>query len=205
MARKKQGEDDSSQFILVYAPFIVTLLAFSLYHYGKLKKQYIVNSQVKRVIDPGKFMESVAVSALAVAVIAVPLIWAYQHAPILTLPLGLAFLWCANWIGKMQARVFLGVVVDPERRVVAFEPDTTSFEIVDYLKITPYLRSLTAMEQVRLDDIEKITRQAGKHLYMHGDFGSRRISFSNKQKRDECIHFLTSTQGSRAKVVTELE
>jgi hypothetical protein len=190
---------------MVYLPFVVALLAFSLYHYSKLKKQYLTDQDVKRVIDPGKFLETAIMAGVAGVALYLMLSKAYEISFLLAIPVAVLALWLANWIGKMQARVFLGVVIDYNQDVVIFEPDISSFDIVDYLKVTPYLRSLTEMEQVQLADIQKITRQAGRNLYMHGDFGSRKISFTNKQKRDECIHFLTSGGRSRAKLVVEME
>ena len=61
------------------------------------------------------------------------------------------------------------------------------------------------MDSVSLADVQKITRQAGKKLFLHGDFGSRRISFTDKLKRDECIHLITANGNSRVKVMNELE
>ena len=44
------------------------------------------------------------------------------------------------------------------------------------------------------------TRETGVNFYIHGDFGSRKINFTTKQKRDECLMALqarTSIRGGR--------
>jgi hypothetical protein len=61
------------------------------------------------------------------------------------------------------------------------------------------------LDSVPLDAIDRITRQAGKRVFIHGEFGSRHISFTNKLKRDECIHLLTARSKGRLKVMAELE
>lgn len=61
-----------------------------------------------------------------------------------------------------------------------------NFGIQDYLQLR-FIRDMGDMESVPLSAITKITREAGKKLYVHGEFGSRGIAFSHKQKRDECI------------------
>lgn len=61
------------------------------------------------------------------------------------------------------------------------------------------------MDEVRLSEIGRITRKAGADLYIHGSFGSRRITFTNKQKRDECIYAITSSGRTAATVPVEFE
>ena len=65
--------------------------------------------------------------------------------------------------------------------------------------------SPVAVQTTGTTAVEKITRQAGTQLFLHGSFGSRRIGFSSKLKRDECIHLLTASGRSQAKLVAELE
>jgi hypothetical protein len=61
------------------------------------------------------------------------------------------------------------------------------------------------MDQVDIDEIEKITRQAGKRLFIHGPFGSRGISFTNKQKRDECYSAIQSASNKKSLLLNEME
>jgi hypothetical protein len=54
-----------------------------------------------------------------------------------------------------------------------------------------------------LSDIGRITRKIGYDLYLSGSFGSRRITFTNKQKRDECIYAIQNSGRTSAKVPVE--
>lgn len=146
----------------------------------------------------------IASGAVGVAYIAMACVaygkWPWTMA--ISIPLGLYLL---NWIGKIQAQAFLGVVVDYEQRVVFFPPKPESLDVSDYLMVLPVFRQFTHMDSLPLGSIQRITRQAGKSLFMHGDFASRRITFSNKLKRDECIYLITGNNQGRIKVVSELE
>lgn len=205
MATKKQNQENAEFYFLLYMiPFIVLALVFGLYHYAKLKRQYLTGPHVRRVFDMGInggamfFSGFLACGYFAVAY------FLYRYAPlslVLTVPMSLVVL---NWVGKLQASAFLGVVVDYQQGVVFFPPNDEALDIMDSLLIWPRIRQLTTMDTVLLTDVQKITREAGKRLFLHGDFGSRRISFTGKLKRDECIHLIT-TNGSRAKVMAELE
>ena len=35
---------------------------------------------------------------------------------------------------------------------------------------------------------ESISREKGKILFIHGEFGTRKIEYMTKQKRDECLY-----------------
>jgi hypothetical protein len=199
MVTKKQKQLESNQLDVVYfyVPFVIAFSVFSLYYYLKLKKKYASEESTKRISDYGKFLEAAMYSGVAGAAI-VSLIWAVHKEPVF-LVISLAIgLWIATWIGKIHARVFLGVVVNYEVGQITFEYDQSQLGVIDYIKIIPYLKSISALEQINLGEIQRITREAGKHLYIHGQFGSRRISFTNKQKRDECINFIQAYPGSIA-------
>ena len=206
MATKKQKEaqaDTNLAFALI--PFILAAIAFSLYHYAKLKAKYLTGPHTRRVFDMGTNWEAMlrsSVMAFAYAALAWLL---YQRAPwtmVLSVPLGLVVL---NWVGKVQAQAFLGVVVDYQQGLIYFPPNSESLDISDYLTVLPVVRQFTTLDSVPLADVQRITRQAGKKVFLHGDFGSRRISFTNKLKRDECIHLITADGNSRVKVMSELE
>lgn len=205
MATKKQNQENAEFYFLLYMiPFIVVALVFGLYHYAKLKKQYLTGPHVRRVFDMGINGGAMLFSGFLACGYFAAAYFLYRYAPlslVLTVPMSLVVL---NWVGKLQASAFLGVVVDYQQGVVFFPPNDEALDIMDSLLIWPRIRQLTTMDTVLLTDVQKITREAGKRLFLHGDFGSRRISFTDKLKRDECIHLIT-TNGSRAKVMAELE
>ena len=41
--------------------------------------------------------------------------------------------------------------------------------------------------EIPLCSIDKMTREKGNILYVLGDFGSKKLTFSSRQKRDECM------------------
>ena len=203
MATKKDEHDGVFLFLIV--PAVLATLVFSLYYFSRLKKQYLTGPHARRIFDIGAQGTSLLVSGglgYLYYMIAVVL---WHYAPltlVLTVPLGLVLL---IWMGKAQAYAFLGVIVDYDKGVVFFRPNEESLDIGDMLLVVPLLRQFTSLDSVPLSAIDRITRQAGKRVFIHGEFGSRHISFTNKLKRDECIHLLTARSKGRLKVMAELE
>lgn len=117
MATKKQKEaqaDTNLAFALI--PFILAAIAFSLYHYAKLKAKYLTGPHTRRVFDMGTNWEAMLRSSVMAFAYAAMAWLLYQRAPwtmALSVPLGLVVL---NWVGKVQAQAFLGVVVDYQKR-----------------------------------------------------------------------------------------
>ena len=120
------------------------------------------------------------------------------------IPLIFIWLWLSFILFKWLALAHFGVIVDPEKDRVVFRFDQESYDWTDYLKLK-FIRDIPKVDVVKLSDIGRITRQFGKSLYLHGSFGSRRITFTNKQKRDECIFAITSSGKTSAKVAMEFE
>lgn len=201
MANKKTNQNE---VIAIYLLSAAIALVFSLYHYVRLRKQYLTGPQVHQVFDIGSGWAATLSSGITALVLVMLAAGAYSQAQwtaVITVPLVLYWLY---WVGKVQAYAFMGVVVDYPQGRVMFPPNPESLDIVDYIKVMPVMRHFANMDSVALADVQRITRQAGKSLFLHGDFGSKRITFTNKLKRDECIHLITAN-GSRAKVMTELE
>lgn len=206
MATKKQKEADAQGTLWLYmVPLLVVSVAFTWYHFAALKRRFVTGPHVRRVFDLGSNYDAVFASGLLGFLYGL-LTWGlYGRWPaslLLTIPLGFYVL---NWMGRMQARAFLGVVVDYQQGRVFFPATIDKLDITDVLKVTPVLQCFVALDDVALLAVQRISRRAGKELFLHGDFGSRRITFSDKLKRDECIHLITSRAGAHVKVVAELE
>lgn len=202
MATKKDEHDGVFLFLIV--PAVLATLVFSLYYFSRLKKQYLTGPQARRIFDIGAQGTSLLVSGVLGYLYYMIAVVLWHYAPltlVLTLPLGLVLL---IWMGKAQAYAFLGVIVDYDKGVVFFRPNEESLDIGDMLLVVPLLRQFTSLDSVPLGAIDRITRQAGKRVFIHGEFGSRHISFTNKLKRDECIHLLTARSKGRLKVMAEL-
>jgi hypothetical protein len=203
MATKKDEYDGVFLFLII--PAVLATLVFSLYYFSRLKKQYLTGPHARRIFDIGAQGTSLFISGVLGYAYYMIVVVLYHYIPltlVLTLPLGLVLL---IWMGKAQAYAFLGVIVDYDKGVVFFRPNEESLDIGDMLLVVPLLRQFTSLDSVRLDAIDQITRQAGKRVFIHGEFGSRHISFTNKLKRDECIHLLTARSKGRLKVMAELE
>ena len=54
-------------------------------------------------------------------------------------------------------------------------------------------------------NVRNIKASAGKRVLLHGDFGSRHITFTDKLKRDECLHLLMAGNSRRRTLMQELE
>jgi hypothetical protein len=203
MATKKDEHDGVFLFLIV--PAVLATLVFSLYYFSRLKKQYLTGPHARRIFDIGAQGTSLLVSGVLGYLYYMIAVVLWHYAPltlVLTVPLGLVLL---IWMGKAQAYAFLGVIVDYDKGVVFFRPNEESLDIGDMLLVVPLLRQFTSLDSVPLSAIDRITRQAGKRVFIHGEFGSRHISFTNKLKRDECIHLLTARSKGRLKVMAELE
>jgi len=203
MATKKDEYDGVFLFLII--PAVLATLVFSLYYFSRLKKQYLTGPHARRIFDIGAQGTSLFISGVLGYAYYMIVVVLYHYIPltqVLTLPLGLVLL---IWMGKAQAYAFLGVIVDYDKGVVFFRPNEESLDIGDMLLVVPLLRQFTSLDSVPLDAIDQITRQAGKRVFIHGEFGSRHISFTNKLKRDVCIHLLTARSKGRLKVMAELE
>ena len=118
MATKKQKEAEAeASLTFVLIPFIAVGIVFALYHYAKLKKQYLTGSHVRRVFDLGSNWTAMMFSSILAFGYFAATYSLYRYAPwsvIFTVPLGLVVL---NWVGEgVVRRRRLG----PWRRQVLF-------------------------------------------------------------------------------------
>ncbi len=100
--------------------------------------------------------------------------------------LGLSLVWFIVWSCHLGAKM-IGVLIFEETQtiVIPWDPlNNTAKE--DFFRLKWFFDAMH-LEELNLGEIEKITRQAGVKLFIHGAFGTRGLRFSSKQKRDECI------------------
>lgn len=189
MVTKKEREQNAQLFGLIVSVVVFAVFAvFMFIHYSRIKSKYSGAGQGQRVFDFGNLQPTLLVGAgiivffpLGLALLGQAKVTAYL------IPFYVLFyIWMLYQFSKRIASVYYGVMADPKRGIVAFPMDLSNYGLGDYLTLKG-LRDLGEMEEVALSEIDKITRQAGKVLYLHGVFGSRSIYFSRKQKRDECI------------------
>ena len=103
---------------------------------------------------------------------------------------------------KMAERIaieYFGVIFNDNDRTIVLPADIDNMGLGDRLRLK-FLSRMGEQDSIEIRKISNITREKGVNFYIHGDFGSRRINFSNKQKRDECISALqarTRVRGGR--------
>ncbi len=103
---------------------------------------------------------------------------------------------------KLFAADLIGCLVIPSQGIAVVPRGFRDFVLEDYLTLR-FLWRVGEMSELPLAQIRTLTRQAGTQLHIHGDFGSRSVRFSNKQKRDEYLSALL--QHTRSRMNREIE
>lgn len=204
MASTKQ-QQKSNAFIgigialLIFSPFLI----LSVFKYFSLKKQYMSGNNCHRVVDIGTL--KIPMTACASLVFITYLAFTFTagiHKALSILIICIAIL-VAYKMAQWVAVKYIGAIIDADRRVVYFPPDMQSYGVEDYLT-GKFLKDMSILDMVKIDSIDRITRQVGKRLYLHGQFGSRGIFFSDKQKRDECMSAIQQLAGKNV-IMYEME
>ena len=205
MAKKQNQGGAELGLIAIGIIFIPLVATFGLWHYLRLKSRYLRSKGVRRVVDiwnlGAPFYSFVA---LVLMTYLLPPIVARQFSQTLAYLIYPVALYIGIKLAQRSASCYFGAAVIPETGTVVFPEDMAGYGIEDYIKLK-FIRNLARMDEVELAEIEKISRQAGKRLYLHGPFGSRGISFTNKQKRDECIFAIQAVAKNRSILLNELE
>ena len=81
----------------------------------------------------------------------------------------------------------IGMLVFPDKDKFVIPADPNRNTFVENVFQGKLFSDMYKMEELPLSEIQKITRESGKKAYVHGKFGTRKISWRDKQKRDECI------------------
>lgn len=204
MATKKNQGGAELALMAIGIIFIPLVATFGLWHYMRLRSRYLKSKGVRRVVDIwnlGAPFYSFVALILGTWMINGML---YDKPPAFRFVALAIALYIAIKLAQRSASCYFGAAVIPEAGTVVFPEDMAGYGIGDYITLK-FIRNLARMDEIDLDDIEKISRQSGKRLYMHGPFGSRGISFTNKQKRDECIFAIQAVAKNRSILLNELE
>ncbi len=185
MARTKQGDNAFIGIgiaLLIFSPFLL----LSVFKFFSLKKQYMSGNNFHRVVDIGTLKQPLmACAGLVLITYFAFAITSGIHSLLGIVTICLAIV-AAYKMAQWVAVKYIGAIIDADKNMVFFPPDMQSYGVEDYIA-GKFLKDMSTLDEVSIDEIDKITRQAGKRLYLHGSFGSRAILFSDKQKRDECI------------------
>ena len=190
--RSEKEARENADLVALLAPALTVTAMLSYFQYRGFKKQFLSGAQVKRIDDPEAHTPILVVSTLGIVLALWGLFafaaWTFRgHAafiPVAALSAYTVWLLIKRLLAA-QAACLLGVVVDQQAGAITFP---TFF---------PALRT------VPLAEIAQLTREDGNKLHIAGEFGSYSLRFSDKRRRDECIHLLKSR--TEAKMLAELE
>jgi len=170
----------------MFIPFIV----FMVLHFKKLTRDYI-NFNTQRVFDVRSFLKALGVVFSITAVVSY---YALSYIPSAPSPynimLGAVYLTALIYVmyrmSLSLSSTYFGVVIDPQARKVIIPVDTANCSLSELFAFQ-FIRKAGCVEEIPLDQIDRVTKEKGVNFYIHGTFGSRMIGFSSKQKRDECL------------------
>lgn len=204
MARKKQNEDATKLILAVLGVVLfLPFMFFSFMHYNKIKKYHIQVDNVQRVFDIGLLWRSIAFSTGIVSA-GIAIMFYFNQIVIGSIPPeyinfllafdGVCLIMAFYPIKKMAERVavrYAGVIFDDNQKVMLIPADLENSSFGDNIRLQ-FIKRMGDYDKITINDIANVTREKGVNFFIHGNFGSRKINFSNKQKRDECLVALQS-------------
>ena len=211
MARKKANNSDSMLpwFALIAAVLAVPIMIIATIRYFRLKKKYLTDNNSYRVFDIGRlavhFVSLIPIATMIAYGSSVTLsnFRATPEAPFSAVGIGLVYTITAItillviWVySRMLSLDLLGSLVLPNQGIAVLPRRFADFTLEDYFSLR-FLFKLGEVSELPLSEVRTLTRDAGKALYVHGDFGSRSALFTNKQKRDEFLSHLSSHSPAR--------
>ena len=207
MATAKQNQESSAALGLVIGFIICApLLIISIYHYYRLRSIYKENEHSQRVFDVGNLVRPFVLALLPVLIAwrlyALILSSGSAVSTVVTAAILITTLFILFKISKLISSTYYGVFIDPENDRIVLPKDMGNYSVSDYIKLK-FITELGTMEEVPLSQIKRITRQGGKKLFIHGKFGARGMTFSSKQKRDECLSAVEVSSSLRATLELE--
>lgn len=185
-------------FILMVVCAVLTPLAaiVAWRHYKKLMSEYQTDGAVIRVHEAGRDALTMGFKNCLEATFPFVLLALcsgseYKDSawflPIMVILAVLSLIWFYV-MSKKAGCMMVGVLIYPQTNTIVIPRDSLTNTAMADLFALKWVRDMYTMEAIDLNAIEKITRESGKKFFIHGDFGTRGIYFSNKQKRDECIY-----------------
>lgn len=204
-AKQKKDQAEGLGFLIGFLA-LLPLLIVSVVCYFRLKSKYPENEYSQRVFDVGNLVRPCMASGAAVILFWILYARLASGESAFSMVMGWLVLAIAIFtlfkIAQSVASTYFGVLVDPENDRVLFPRDMANYSVSDYFKLK-FITELGSMEEVPLSQVRKITRQAGKMLFIHGRFGARGMRFSIKQKRDECISAIEDASSTRVSIEFE--
>jgi len=186
--KKEQDRKDDQWMLLIAACIFIPFIVVAFRHYKRMQERFPPTATSQRIFDTLNLLPPLSVgSATVIATVGAIYYASGWSLAILAVPLiAVAGIWLSCVMARWVGATYFGVIVDSANDTIVLPKDMASYGISDYLHLQ-FIRDLGEVDILNLSSITKITREAGKHVYIHGPFGSRGMTFSNKQKRDECL------------------
>ncbi|MEA9423396.1 hypothetical protein ACV1C5_17955 [Aeromonas caviae] len=210
MARNNRANEEMMKYafialgVILFLPFML----FSYLHYSSIKKHHIKGSCTQRVYDVGLLWRSIIFSSGIITTGLIVMFYINSHllsaippeyAKVLFGVDILVVIASLYPIKKMAERVavrYFGVIFDDNDKKMVIPADLENSSFGENLRLN-FIRKMGDYEEIYIKDISSVTREKGVNFYIHGHFGSRKINFSNKQKRDECLSALQARTSVR--------
>lgn len=202
---KKQGESAEGLMSLIGFIALLPLMAISISYYYNLKGRYPEDEGTQRVFDVRLVTKYFVIAGLIAFLtwnITAKQLFILQPLTPLYAAIAISALYLLIKLAMAISSNYFGVVIDTKQDRIILPKDMNNYSVSDYIQLK-FIRELGRMEEVRLSQIKRITRQGGTALFIHGNFGSRSIKFSIKQKRDECMSAIQ--EGCSASLNIEFE
>ncbi|EKP0310128.1 hypothetical protein JE959_000102 [Aeromonas veronii] len=210
MARNDRANEELMKFIFMAVGVILFLpfMLFSYLHYNNIKKRHMNGSGTQRVYDIGLLWRSIIYSAGIITTGLVMMFYINSQLVSIMPPEYKQVLWLIDVmvviaslypIKKMAERVavrYFGVIFDDNDKKMVIPADLENASFGENLRLN-FIRKMGDYEAIDIKDISSVTREKGVNFFIHGRFGSRKINFSNKQKRDECLSALQARTSVR--------
>ncbi|MFV0925563.1 hypothetical protein [Pseudomonas palmensis] len=202
---KKQGESAEGLMYIIGFVALLPLMVVSISHYYSLKSRYPEDEDTQRIFDVRlvtKYFVLAGIIGFVVWNIAAKQFVVFTSSTPIYAAIVIGAVYLLVKLAMAISANYFGVLVDPQNDRVILPKDMANYSITDYLGLK-FIRELGQVEEVRLSQVKRITRQGGIALFIHGKFGSRGIKFSIKQKRDECLSAIQDASKSRTVVEYE--
>ncbi|SNB84543.1 hypothetical protein SAMN06265338_1372 [Rhodoblastus acidophilus] len=199
MATKKQDAGSTAIASFIAIVILLPFLIVAIFKYLMLKRSFINNKNVVRIVDITRAFNRI-IPGLSIVTIIIIVTYSfhqiyidqhYSDAILSSTIAVIAFIYILTaWrTASAFASGLIGVVIDSDDATLNFPTDgvlrSFSFNVI-MNAIIPASREI-----LTLNRIQTYNRQAGKTLIIHGDFGSRAITFSDKLRRDQLISLIS--------------
>lgn len=91
----------------------------------------------------------------------------------------------------------VGMLTYKSKGIFVIPSDYRNNTLQDNILKLQAAKDLCSMEELPIKAVARVTRQGGTKVFIHGSFGTRCLSWRDKQKRDECIAALEMACGRR--------